>query len=309
VTTQNAAPPELGTASGPQGLGSCPECRSDYGRASSAAVPYAALPPPSLESPACPPSLAARFKLGASLALCIALIGCATTPPPPRGPGTWAGRAIGPAPRPNPALKQAVISRATREWEFFGRQTVVFKGAEESIPHVGAWEDDDYSYSGRVNTYWRSAGKPGLTGKDCQEPWSAAFLSWVMQAAGVPEDQFPPASAHWVYLARVIDQSDYPGRWFVPRRVADYSPNPGDLVCASRGQSRPATFDGYTSPAALNGASTHCDLVVRKEGQTIHVIGGNVRNSVSKSTLDLDAAGRLQAVPRRPWFLILQNRL
>jgi hypothetical protein len=229
--------------------------------------------------------------------------------PPSTAPGIWAGRPIGSPPAPNPGIKQALISRANQEWEFFGRQTVVFKGSEESIPHVGAWEDDDGPYSGRINAYWRAAGKPRLNGKDCQEPWSAAFMSWVMRGAGVPEGQFPPAPAHWIYLARLVDQSDYPGRYFVPRRVADYSPNPGDLICASRGLSRPATFDGYTRPEALKGVNTHCDLVVRKSGQTLEVIGGNVRNSVSKSTLELDGAGRLRAVPRRPWFLILENRL
>jgi hypothetical protein len=30
---------------------------------------------------------------------------------------------------------------------------------------------------------------------------------------------------------------------------------------------------------------------------------------VSKSVLELDGAGRLQAVPRRTWFVVLQNRL
>jgi hypothetical protein len=186
---------------------------------------------------------------------------------------------------------------------------VVFKGSEESIPHVGAWEDDEGGYIGRVNAYWRTAGKPGLDGLDCQQPWSAAFMSWVMQGSGVPEGQFPPASAHWVYLSRLINQSDYPGRYFVPRRIVDYSPNPGDLVCASRGGYRPAAFNGYVRPDALEGLSAHCDLVVAKNGQTLDVIGGNVRNSVSKSTLELDGQGRLQPVPRRPWFLILQNRL
>ena len=252
----------------------------------------------------------AASRLAALLALCLLLIGCATAPPPAPGPkDTWAGRPIGPAPAPNPTLKQALISRATREWEFFGRQTVVFKGSEESIPHVGAWEDDDYSYSGRVNAYWRTAGKPQFDGMECRQPWSAAFVSYVMQGAGVPEYQFPPAPAHWVYLTSLIDQADYPGRWFVPRRVQDYSPNPGDLVCATRGPSRPASFNGYTSAWALEGASTHCDLVVAKNGQTLEVIGGNVRNSVSKSTFELDAQGHLLAVPRRPWFVILQNRL
>jgi hypothetical protein len=267
-------------------------------------------PGPAAQPPTCPPGPAPASTLAAGLALCLLFAGCATAPLPPTGPkGTWAGRPIGPAPVPDPALKQALIARATREWEFFGRQTVVFKGSEESIPHVGAWEDDDAGYSGRVNAYWRAAGKPNLDGMDCRQPWSAAFVSYLMQGAGVPEGQFTRAPAHWIYLASLIDQSDYPGRFFVPRRIQDYSPNPGDLVCASRGSSRPSSFDGYTSSWALEGANTHCDLVVAKNGQGLEVIGGNVRNSVSKSTFELDTQGHLLPVPRRPWFVILQNRL
>ncbi|MGE5155381.1 MAG: DUF2272 domain-containing protein [Bdellovibrio bacteriovorus] len=239
---------------------------------------------------------------------CLALLSCATPPPAP-APGTWSGRPFGSAPARNPALRQAMINRATREWEYFGRQTVVFKGSEESIPHVGSWEDDDARYSDRVNAYWQAVGKPGLDGMDCMQPWSAAFMSWVMQGAGVPESQFPRAPAHWIYLASLIDQAPYPGRWFVPRRVADYSPNPGDLVCASRGGSRPLMTAGYTTTGGVDGIKAHCDLVVAKNSQTLEVIGGNVRNSVSRSTLELDSQGRLQAVPRRPWFLILENRL
>ena len=247
--------------------------------------------------------------LAGGLALGLALVGCATPPSPPEGPAIWAGRLAGPPPAPDPSLRRALITRATEEWELFGRQTVVFRGAEESIPHVGAWEDDGGAYSRRVNAYWRAAGRPGLDGLDCQQPWSAAFISWVVQTAGVPESQFPTAAAHWVYLTRIISESAYPGRFFVPRRVADYSPNPGDLICATRGPSGLEGVDEYASLAALQGANIHCDLVVDKAGQTLEVIGGNVRNSVSKSNLELDGAGRLQAVPRRPWVLILQNRL
>jgi hypothetical protein len=255
------------------------------------------------DSSLCQPALAG------CLALCLLLFGCATPPTEHKPTPAWAGRPIGPPPSPNPGLKQLMISRAKQEWEFFGKQTVILRGSEESIPHVGAWEDDGFPYSTRVNAYWSAAGKPRLDGMDCQQPWSAAFVTWIMQGAGVPEDQFPPATAHWIYLSRLIDQSDYPGRWFVPRRVEDYSPNPGDLVCAARGPYRPASFNGYTSSEDLRGAHTHCDLVVAKEGQTLEVIGGNVRNSVSRSTLELNAQGHLQPVPRRPWFVILQNRL
>ena len=108
-------------------------------------------------------------RLAAGLALCLSLIGCATAPPPPE-PGTWAGRSLGPPPPPNPAVKQALISRATGEWEYFGRQTVVLKRTGESIPHVGSWEDDDAAISQRVNTYWRAAGTGDWTASTAASP-------------------------------------------------------------------------------------------------------------------------------------------
>lgn len=245
---------------------------------------------------------------GLALALAFILQGCAGSATTPDR-GAWNGRQVGSAPAPRPEIRRALISRATREWDLFGRQRVVFKGSEESIPHVGSWEDDDYTHSARVNLYWRAVGKPGLDGMDCRQPWSAAFMSYLMRGAGVPGNQFRPAAAHWVYLASMVERSGEPGRYFVPRRISDYSPEPGDLVCAYRPPSRPYLRDGYVSSRGLSGVASHCDLVVSKSGSTLDVIGGNVRNSVSRSTLELDSRGRVQPVPRRPWFLILQNRL
>jgi len=257
----------------------------------------------------------ARIVRIASALLSLALFACATPPQPgtsetsTNGGASWAGRPIGSPPSPNPALKRAILTRANQEWAYFGRQTVVLKGSDESIPHVGDWEDDDSGHSGRVNTYWRAVNKPGLSGMDCQKPWSAAFMSWLMRASGVPETQFQPASAHWVYLVGLIENASLPGRYFVPRRLADYSPEPCDLICAVRGASHVATFNGYTSTSMLQDVSAHCDLVVGKTGQTLEVIGGNVRNSVSKTSLELDSQGHLQPTHKRPWFLIMQNRL
>lgn len=250
-------------------------------------------------------------RLALGLAVCLSLLGCAggPTPPPERTSRAWVGYPTGTSPTPNPYLKKAMIDRAIKEWDYFGRQVVVMRGREESIPHVGAWEDDDASYSDRVAMYWRAVGKRDLSGMDCRQPWSAAFISWIMQGAGVPDRQFRPAIAHSTYLAGLIEDASLPGRWFVPRRLSDYSPRPGDLICAGRGASRPAGYDGYVDPWQLLGNKTHCDLVVAKNGQTLEVIGGNVRNSVSRTTLELDAKGHLQPLPRRPWFVIVENRL
>jgi hypothetical protein len=250
------------------------------------------------------------FKLLPVLVIAFVLGACATDRPTEIDTqATWAGRSIGPPPAPNPALKRAIIARATGEWDYFGRQTVVYRGSEESIPRVGYWEDDDRGHSLRVNAYWRAVGHPRLDGSDCKQPWSAAFISWVMQRANVPQSQFRPASAHWVYLSQAIDEAAFPGRWFVPKRVADYSPQPGDLICSSRGPRRPGMIGGYTSSSMLKGTNTHCDLVIANTGRQVEAIGGNVRNSVSKVSVELDSAGRLRSVPRRPWFIVLQNRL
>lgn len=248
-----------------------------------------------------------------ALAAALAATACTTTPPVPGAEGgaegSGARRVYGTPPPPNPAVKRAMISRAEREWEFFGRQTVVYRGASESIPNVGIWEDDDSRASGRVNLYWRAVGKSQIDGADCRQPWSAAFISWVMQGAGVPPTQFPPAQAHWMYLAELIEAAPFGGRWFVPRRIGDYSPQAGDLICASRDHSYPRLVNGYATTGGVQGVKAHCDLVVAKSGRTLEAIGGNVRNSVSRSSLELDAQGHLQPVPRRPWFVVLQNRL
>ncbi|WP_304298727.1 DUF2272 domain-containing protein [Chromatium okenii] len=256
-----------------------------------------------------------RLRFAVLGAVCLALFACAT-PPERSGSdsgrnknGSWAGVPIGAPPTPNSRVKQAILSRAHREWEFFGRQTVVLKGGEESIPHVGAWEDDSDRHSDRVNVYWRIVKEPQLTGMDCNKPWSAAFISWIMQAAGVPTTQFPLAEAHSTYIASIIANASEPRRWFVPRRISDYSPKPGDLICASRGKARPRFVNGYISASSLQGMSGHCDLVVGASARSLEVIGGNVRNSVSKTTLELNNKGRLLPSAKRPWFVVVENRL
>jgi hypothetical protein len=243
----------------------------------------------------------------AGLIVALVLAGCATTPPD--GKGTWAGRPIGPPPAARPALKRAIIATANAEWAYFDRQTVVFRGTEESIPHVGDWEDDDQRHSRRINAYWRAAGHPEIDGMDCSKPWSAVFITYLMQRAGVPDTQLRPAIAHWEYLSQAVAAAPRPGRWFVPRRVADYAPRPGDLICASRGLRRPRMTNGDITSRQLRGLSTHCDLVVATKGRRLEAIGGNVRNSVSKVSVGLDGRGRLKPIPRRPWFIILENRL
>jgi hypothetical protein len=247
-----------------------------------------------------------------ALFLSLSLAACGGTKrPPPVAPTPVAQMPVAaPAKRPPPLspTKRAIINVARAEWDYFGQQRVIYQPNEESIPHVGFWEDDD-SHVFRVNLYWRSVNMPGLDGNDCRQPWSAAFVSYVMQRAGVPAFQFPPARAHWVYLKHFVRDASLPGQSYVPHGIREYRAQPGDLICATREFYGAPMLRGPEDAAYLDNNKLHCDIVVGREGSTLEAIGGNVRNSVSKSVLALDGNGYLQPVKRRPWFLVIENRL
>ena len=247
------------------------------------------------------------------IVLFLALAGCGSTPEKPVQPEAppktqkTQPRAVRSKSFPVHSWKYKIAKIANNEWLYFGQQKVVIDENEESIPHVGIWEDDDYSHSNRINQYWRAVGVSRLSGKDCKEPWSAAFISWIMQEAGVPEYLFPPASAHRSYLNHFLANAHNPGAVLIPHTIQEYKPKPGDLICANRGRSTPAKVIEVL-PDSLN-AKLHCDIVVETKGQTLQAIGGNVRNSVSKTILTLSPKGYLQFTRPRPWFLIIENRL
>jgi len=208
---------------------------------------------------------------------------------------------------PEDSLRIRIVAAATDEWVYFGRQEIVINGNEESIPRVGIWEDEEVSHSSRINQYWRAVGKNRLSGYDCREPWSAAFVSWVMQAAGVPKSQFPPSGAHRYYLNHFLGNVRDPDAALLPHAIDDYKPRPGDLICAMRGRFKPTeAIQGL--PDVLS-AGLHCDIVVETDGRTLQAIGGNVRNSVSKTVLTLAPDGYLQFSNIRPWVLVIENRL
>lgn len=134
---------------------------------------------------------------------------------------------------------------------------------------------------GRQNSEWNGFG--GVNGR-WADPWSAAFVSWVMCEAGLAEsNQFQRAIAHWTYIDQAIRARD--GRAsagaFVAYELGEEKIVPGDLLCSGR---RPA----YQTIAQRRrqmgvGARTHCDIVVSvdERNERILTIGGNVRRSVS----------------------------
>lgn len=125
--------------------------------------------------------------------------------------------------------------------------------------------------------------------------WSAAFISYVMDKAGLDSQQFRYASAHWQYVQRALQQPDgYAYRACDPRSTA---PAVGDLLCYSRGAPLLKDYAAWRSAALQPGfaAPAHCEVVVEVDtgAKKIETVGGNVVQSVARRMLRLNQSNLL----------------
>jgi hypothetical protein len=123
-------------------------------------------------------------------------------------------------------------------------------------------------------------------------PWSAAFISYLMDKAGLDDRQFRFASAHWQYVQRALQQPEgYAYRACDPRSTV---PAVGDLLCYSRGVPLLRDFAAWQTAAQQPGfsASAHCEVVVEvdTDARKIETVGGNVVQSVARRRLRLNQA-------------------
>ena len=154
----------------------------------------------------------------------------------------------------------------------------------------------------RINDYWKSVDRPNLTGLNTEVPWSAAFISWDIESAGVARDLFCPDARHTIYVERIVLREKRPGASFTAHHVDQRAPRVGDLLCAAR--------DGSgTTLENLNRGPGHCDIVVEVRPGKVHAIGGNVHDSVTRSVFPLDARGFLSPIAARPFFTVIENKL
>lgn len=147
----------------------------------------------------------------------------------------------------------------------------------------------------RQNRLWRAS--PGAT--LWRQPWSAAFVSWVMCEAGLDQPEvFARDVSHRVYIDQAIQARDglAPSAAYVAHDPGEVPIGPGDLLCNARGGTvyrrladRRAEVDRY--------APTHCDIVVRVDETRVAVIGGNVMDGVSLTLLPLVTEGTMHPRP------------
>ena len=217
--------------------------------------------------------------------------------------------------------RRRIVDAAVQEWGFFGFPIVDYTDVDDEASlyrararFPGLPEEEAVRLAPTVAGYWAVTpqgsnmierqnrawdGPWGIDGR-WADPWSAAFISWVMCEAGLGEaGQFQRAVAHWTYIDQAIRARDgnAANAGFVAYDPGEQPLAPGDMLCSSR---RP-TYRSVSERRRQmgNGARTHCDIVVKVDdvGKRIFAIGGNVRRAVS---LKLFPAVRAQGKNWRP---------
>jgi soluble lytic murein transglycosylase-like protein len=156
----------------------------------------------------------------------------------------------------------------------------------------------------RVLEYFRLVGRPDITDPSA-EPWSAAFISFVMSTAGAAPTQFPISASHHLYILaglanRMRNRLDAPLVYFDRNEMA---PRIGDLI----GFSRTAEVRNRADLERLlpdKFFPSHTDLVIDASVEKLKVIGGNVNDTILTQTVKLDADGKID--PADEHFFVLQ---
>lgn len=219
---------------------------------------------------------------------------------------------------------KAVVAAACGEHRLWYRPFIDRDGRIASLGVTEA-ENEHLADNGliawqRVVGYWRDSGTLGpmgaipgasscaqpagnrYTDSDCRaflidNPWSAAFISWVMTRAAVPG--FVRSPRHIDYI-RAAYQG---GSNAMPYRLADPAsekPAPGDMLCFLRDRSSTLNYAGLVQALGSGRAGnwkSHCEIVVSANmggDRTLYLIGGNVANSVVMRKLMLDRTGLLE---------------
>ena len=136
-------------------------------------------------------------------------------------------------------------------------------------------------------------------------PWSAAFISYVIRHAGVPDNGFQFSNAHRAYIYEAFatsaaELSNTAGNQvYRACPINSTRPRVGDMICQQREPTLVAATDEAVRErirAELASGTdtrsirrTHCDVIASIDAQAgkIYVIGGNVSQSVTARKLYL----------------------
>lgn len=188
---------------------------------------------------------------------------------------------------PSSDAKEQLMAAAVAEWVRFDRG----KGREHLDP-----------FHKHVGEMWRAIGQ-NLDGRDRDQPWSAAFISWIVRRAGSVYDRFKFSASHSRYIHDSIRRRETGlSSPFWGFRLHEHRVGMGDLVCQWR--ISPRTFDDARTSDSF---FSHCDVVVEVAPGSVRALGGNNGHSVGFKTYAVNADGFLKA--ENKVFAVLRNNV
>jgi flagellum-specific peptidoglycan hydrolase FlgJ len=196
--------------------------------------------------------------------------------------------------RPTGSVSPTRPSSTVFDGEAFRQRAVQIAKQELARWGNGRIKETDPRVRKTLQDYWKTGtgasfsedqlGNPAFQNAN---PWSAAFISWLMKTAGAAS-AFKYNGYHAAYTRAAIDNrlanNSNPFKGY---RISEVAPRVGDLVCRSRAGSG-ATYDNVRPPM-----KTHCDIVTEVRPRSIVTVGGNVSDSVAQKTLRADPDGRI----------------
>ncbi len=214
-----------------------------------------------------------------------------------------------------PFSRRNAVAIALREWRAFGSVVNDDPPGPTGPPALrldhepGLWQRvGDYWWFGQdANTResgWTSRYDEFGTPYQKDAPaWSAAFISYVMRAAGAGE-RFTYSPLHADYINAAKQEIGA----LRAERPDGYAPAPGDLICTGRGAARSMRFDDLPAGRFLS----HCDIVTEARPGQLTVVGGNVDAGVTLKHVPTTMDGKL-ATPGQPpldgryaWFVVVR---
>lgn len=164
-------------------------------------------------------------------------------------------------------------------------------GAEFRDFNFGDRKETELESLARIKTYWKSFGTYAPPGD--KEAWSAAFISFLVKRAEL-EKSFLFSGRHTDYLSdskqAALAKDASRAYWAVP--LAKAAVRIGDLVAAYR-TSVECGYAIRTYDSLPGDFCSHCDVVVAIQEGVAHLIGGNVAQSVSPTSIALTSDGRI----------------
>lgn len=190
------------------------------------------------------------------------------------------------------AFKKRIIDIAKNEFRAWGGGTI---------------KEGDSRTMDRLRSYWREGAN--ITNwsdqRMIQEPWSSAFISWVMKKGGAG-NEFPRTASHSRYIRTAVrNRKQNTGGLFRAYKVDEPEAKVeiGDLVCFPRQSG--VNYDTTTS------YQSHCDLVTNIVSGNAITIGGNVSDSVKKTIVPLTHDGYIDKEKDKRnfggYFVVIKN--